>query len=194
MKRKLIITESQYKRLINETQIVVEEISFQELKKYLLISEGKATVLVDKIKEENVIGSINSYYSNNSNIFGNFTFNLETTTHWLQRLDRTKEPEFINNINIFDPDDTEGIDLVFKSLPNISEKIKNYDWNKSNSICLKLKTKSYNNNGDLVPYTEVIRILKDNKPKNYTIRLITHMKGIPLFDKNYDNCSTTVIT
>jgi hypothetical protein len=173
---------------------IVEEINFVDLKNYLILNEGVATIKLDKLKEADVLDYIDSFYnklhptSNQYVYFDNDTkisFTIEPTIHWIQRFDRSKEPEYLNDTEILDPSTTEGIDLIFSNMDRILRLVQTYDWTKR-VMCLKLITIQGG-----VEYTNIIKITKDVYIKKlYKIILVTQLKGKPFTDSRYTKCST----
>jgi len=172
---------------------IVEKISFYELKKYLILTEGIATVKIDVDKENDVLDYIESHYNqinpNNGDEYyydtnSKMGFTIEPSDHWLQRLDRKKEPEYENNPNIVDPTTTEGIDLLFSSMSKITNYIQNFNWSER-VICLKLIT--FNND---LEYTNLIKIQKNFSGKRlYDIIMVTQLKGEKFNEKKYQKCN-----
>lgn len=173
-------------------KIFLEEISLRELNSYLILSEGKANVPIDPIKETAVYDLIDRYYNATNRETGDrayrdkqmsLTFGVNPTTHWLQRLDRTKEKNYENHPTIVDPTTNEGVDLIFLLKDKIIKKILSFDWG-VRTLCLKLVT--YNNNK---MYTNLIKIEKDpNIKKHFIINMVTQIKGVSLDDTEYNNC------
>lgn len=172
---------------------IVEEINFFELKKYLILNEGIATVKIDRVKQADVLNYIDSFYNKVNPISNQYVYfnddtkislTIEPSDHWLQRLDRTKEPNYKNDVEILDPSTTEGIDLIFSNMDRILKYIQTFDWTKR-VVCLKLITLQGG-----TEYTNLIKIIKDPTIKKlYKIILVTQLKGKPFIDSNYNKCS-----
>ena len=174
-------------------KVIIEQITFNELKKYLTLTEGLATVKIDRNKENDVLNYIESYYNKINQVNGseyyfdsesNMGFTIEPTDHWLQRLDRKSEPEYKNTPTILNPNTTEGVDLILDNIQKVTHFIRNFDWG-NRVICLRLIT--YKGG---VEYTNVINILKDLTTKRlYKIIMVTHLKGDKLISKKYQKCT-----
>lgn len=51
-------------------KVIIEQITFNELKKYLTLTEGIATVKIDRNKENDVLNYIESYYNKMNQVNG----------------------------------------------------------------------------------------------------------------------------
>jgi hypothetical protein len=99
-------------------------------------------------------------------------FTVELTTHWIQRLFRSDEPEYrsgnYKDINVKNPSKTEGIDLLFNSKSKINDFIDNStNWVSNQEKYVMLSQ------GD---YSTILSITKELN-KTYTIKFITQIKG-----------------
>jgi len=187
---KKYLKEEYYKR-----QIVIEEISFEEFKKYLILTENEDDIPPCDIGELKSVKKYikDNYYLNNNKyyLYRSSKFYIHPTYHWCSRLHRTQNPKYSADTSIVDPIKEEGIDLVINSLPLIYNDIVNYQWGSKKEICFKLSTLSMDNSNNLVPYEEAIYITKSKfAPKTYDISLTTHIKGVTLnkYSKKHRHC------
>ena len=158
-----------------------------------LLNEGKATISYHRSLEPDLKRYIESNYNwpptignswctdirekidkkNNLTKYAckkNFTVDL--TTHWIQRLFRTDEPEYrsgkYKDINVKNPSKTEGIDLLFNSKNKINDFIDNSsNWSPLQDKYVMLSQ------GD---YSTILSITKELN-KTYNIKFITQIKG-----------------
>ena len=170
----------------------------------IILSEGSAFVRVPSNIKSKLDVKLKSYYNwpptiNNmwcSNIKEKFKegipikscskkFNINLTTHWIQRLFRTSEnnyqkinpktgnPNITYNEKIVDPDIFEGIELFFNSKNKINDFIdgsKTWDVFESKFVVLKSGT-----------YQTIIELKKEGSG-SYVANFITQIKGAPFFD------------
>lgn len=197
---KKILFEEFYSR-----KFYIEEITLDEFN--LLLEddfehkEKEATVEVDKKKEAEVdLAIANLYNMTNNKGQGYFydtnskrSFWIETSTHWLQRLDRKNEKEYENDDRYYNPTNKEGIDIIYNLKDKIFDKLRNHNWTNSSNMCLKLI--DYNNG---IFYTNIVRIYIGSSrceigKQCYRIKLITNLKG-PKFATygTYNDCRHNV--
>jgi hypothetical protein len=186
--RKMIQKILREEFLFDDIQLV--EVPYQQLKNYFILGEAQANAPIFK-KEENYINNKIKRNSGDSEYYetGNFKFNIEPTTHWLQRLHRKMEPEYKNNENIFDPDLDDGVYLLFKVIDEkLVDLVRKNDWNSKPNPCFELiNLNSPLPNGKKVPYSMIINIFPIGK-KTYRIRLVTQIKGERLYSDTH-NCT-----
>jgi len=173
-----------------EIEIIVLDsiLSESELK---LITESEATVNVPtNIKSEvenylNVINKTNQGFyakaiNSNTNTEVKKKFFIEPTKHYLQRLFRTKEPDYKPggdnyNPNIVDPETFEGIDLVYDA----KDKLLRYHFSnqpKSHILGKNILIRTYVNKK---PMSVILKVIENVfLKKSYTLVLKTQIKGI----------------
>ena len=182
--RKILIEEF----LINNTEIF--EVPYSKIKQHFLLGEAKAIAPIYPDDERYINNRIKRNYNNDGYYsVGNLKFQIEPTTHWLQRLNRKMEPEYKNIETIFDPESSEGLDLLYKVIDNkLVELIRKNDFNRNPNPCYELI--NYNSttpDGDRVPYSLIVTVFPKGK-KTYNIKLITQIKGERLYSDKY-NCT-----
>jgi hypothetical protein len=186
--RKLIRKILKEEFFVDNLEVV--EIPISEIKKYFLLGEATATAPIYTDDERYVYNRINRSY-NDEGFYrnGNLKFKIEPTTHWFQRLNRKMEPEYKNIETIFDPELSEGLDLLYKLLNGkLTDLIKGNDFTKRKNPCYELiNLSSLTPEGDKVPYSLIITIYPIGK-KTYNIKLITQIKGERLYSDSY-NCA-----
>jgi hypothetical protein len=181
------------KEHIELTEIHLNEIILDSSFNSFLLNEGKSTIELPRSLDYELRKYIDNKYNwpptiNNSwcsdtkekidkkNNLVKYSckknFAVEVTTHWIQRLFRTDEPEYrsgkIKDINVKNPSKTEGIDLLFNSKSKINDFIDNStNWVPSQEKYVMLSQ------GD---YSTILSITKELN-KTYTIKFITQIKG-----------------
>jgi hypothetical protein len=170
--------------------ITVVEVPFNEIKEYFLLDEGIATAKIHPDDKNYINNRIErSYNEQGFYPIGNLRFKIEPTTHWLQRLNRKKEPEFKDDETIFDPELSDGLDLLYKVLDNkLTDLIRGNDFNKRSNPCYEIiDSNSISPKGDKVPYSLIVNVYPIGK-KTYKIKLITQIKGKRLYKDDF-NCA-----
>ena len=170
--------------------INVSEVPFVEIKEYFLLGEATATAPIYTDDERYVYSRIKRNY-NEGGFYrsGNLKFKIEPTTHWFQRLNRKIEPEYKNIETIFDPELSEGLDLLYNVIDNkLGELIRKNDFNKKTNPCYELiNYNSFTPEGNKVPYSLIVSVELVGK-KTYNIKLLTQIKGELLYSQKY-NCT-----
>ena len=186
-------------------RVTIEEITLPENFFTEILYEGKATVNVPKKLSTELEMKINSY-NNVRNKKGHrrfcpeefiqpnedgklgceMYFQLHLTDHWMQRILRDLEPEYMaidpttnepgehRNKKIVRPHPFEGIDLLMNNFRLIVNYINNgkKNWSDKSGKTLLLRK------GD---YSEIIEVFKEDK-KHYKINFVTQIKGEFFFD------------
>jgi len=170
--------------------IIVREVPFDEIEKYFLLSEATATAPIFPDDERYVNSRIEKTY-NEEGLYrsGNLKFKILPTNHWLQRLNRKMEPEYKNIETIFNPEISDGLDLLYRIIDNkLSELIRLNDFNKRTNPCYEIiDYNSISPEGNKVPYSLIVGVEFVRK-KTYNIKLITQIKGELLYSQKY-NCT-----
>ncbi len=176
-------------------KIYVKEISINELNHLILLNEGSTTLKCNDGLFNYAKKIIESYYDElKSYKYKRSRFTVEQTDHYCSRYRRKDEPENKNNPDIYNPFTTEGVDLVFKSIPSIYDTIVNNNWDNKKELCFTIKTDSITKNGKIVPYTVAFVVHKNIfESKRYRITLKTQIKGVEMRDKNYEYCGKYTI-
>lgn len=172
------------------TRIEITEISYSLLKKYFLLGEAQATAPIFQDDVDYINSKINNEKKGNRFYeVGNLKFDIEPTTHWLQRLNRKMESEYQNLSSVYDPTLDDGLDVLYKTLNNkLGDFIRNNDWNKRKNPCYEIVfLNSKSPNGDKVDYSLIVNAFQIGK-KTYRIKLITQIKGERLYSDKY-NCT-----
>jgi hypothetical protein len=168
----------------------VFEIPYTQIKKYFLLGEAKATAPIYSDDEDYINERINRNYDDSGYYtIGSLKFKIEPTGHWLQRLNRKMEPEYKNNEKIYDPEVSEGLDLLFKVIDKkLVELIRKTDFNKNPNPCYEIiNYNSITPDGNRVPYSLIVSVFPKGK-KTYNIKLITQIKGDILYSEKH-NCT-----
>jgi len=167
--------------------IEISELPYSLLKKYFLLGEAKATAPIFKEDEDYINDRINKEKGDKSYFeVGNLKFDIEPTTHWLQRLNRKMEPEYENVSSVYDPTLDDGLDVLYKTLKNkLGDFIRNNDWNKNKNPCYEIIfTNSVSPMGKKVDFSMIVNVFPIAK-KTYRIRLVTQIKGERLYSDKY---------
>jgi len=181
------------KEHIELREIHLNEIFLDSEFNNFLLSEGKATITYPKFLDSDLKRYIESKYNWPPTIGNSWctdirekidkknnlvkyackkNLTVELTTHWIQRLFRSDEPDYksgkYKDINIKNPSKTEGIDLLFNSKNKINDFIDNsVNWVSPQEKYVMLSQ------GD---YSTILSITKELN-KTYTIKFITQIKG-----------------
>jgi len=176
------------------SNIKVRTFDFSEIKHLLFINEGDATAPVYDDDVDYIENRIDRMYGGGDYIsMGNHKIEIHPTTHWYQRLNRKMEKEYRDNDKIEDPELSEGMDLIEKSMTSIIYPyLKKINWTANPKPCMELvNNNAIMPNGDRGFYSIILGFSLIGKQK-YKIKLITQIKGERLYSKNY-NCSKYVI-
>lgn len=179
----------------HSNKIYVEEITRTELNRLIILNEGATTVKCNSSFFNQAKNRIKTYYNElDSYKYKRSRFLVSQTDHYCSRYERKDEPENKNRTDIYNPYVNEGIDLIFKGIPLIYDKIVNNNWENKKELCFTLKTDSITKDGEIVPYT--IAFIVNKKlfdVRTYKITLKTHIKGDELRDTNFEYCGKYTI-
>jgi hypothetical protein len=176
-------------------KIYVEEITQTELNRLMILNEGTPKIKCNSSFFNQGKDRIKTYYDElKSYKYRRSRFLVYQTDHYCSRYERKDEPENENRTDIHNPFINEGIDLIFKGIPLIYDKIVNNNWENKKELCFTLKTDSITKDGEIVPYTIAFVVNKKLfDTRTYKITLKTHIKGDELRDKNYEYCGKYTI-
>jgi hypothetical protein len=108
-------------------------------------------------------------------------FQLNTTTHFLERLHRKSDELYKDNPNIVNPERDEALNLIFNNFDRVLNFLST---RKNDNVSLELvDMKAKDSKGNIMPYSVIIGITKIHGV--YKMSLITHIKGERSYTKNY---------
>jgi hypothetical protein len=108
-----------------------------------------------------------------------FTFTIEATDHYINRLFRTLDPEYaeggkLNDPKIINPDTFEGLYMLIDNADKLAEQLS--IGRIKDDFVVELSSKKY-------PKYSMIVKFDEKYPGKYILHLLTQIKGVNFFDK-----------
>jgi len=196
-----------------QPRITIEEISYDEIKDYLILLEGETTLppreedvtdtlkIIDNVYDESYKEGGEDYDviiekdDNGNKVTPHdkaIKLEIEPTEHWYSRLRRKEEPKYSADTQIQNPTVIECMNMILnkKTLEFFIRKIKNFKWSGNNVITLKL----IKDEGTKNELTQIVLIEKIRKYQNvFKLILITNFKGKKFINSDYDKSQKLIV-